>query len=122
VPAADPRAARREQVAIACTSTDAAPTRVVFREFASNDERDAAFASLAGAAPDGECRDDDRARHGYEGARGVGQVVCAVDSDRAGLSWTVPGAPVLGSARLDEPQAADDLYAWWAEHVERTDG
>jgi len=110
-----------EQVAIACASTEEAPTRVVFRRFASNDERDAAFASLAGAAPAGECRDDDRATHGYEGARGAGQVVCAVDSANAGLSWTVPGAPIMGSARLDEPTAADDLYTWWAGHVQRTD-
>ncbi|HSJ43340.1 MAG TPA: protein kinase [Euzebyales bacterium] len=111
-----------EQVAIACTGADEAPTRVVFRQFASVDERDAAFASLASATSDGECRDDRRATHGYEGARGPGQVVCAVDSSKAGLSWTVPGAPIMGSARLDEPAAAGELYDWWADHVERTDG
>lgn len=110
-----------KQVAVACASDDEAPTRVVFRQFATVDERDAAFASLASAAPEGECRDARRATHGYEGARGAGQVVCAVDSDNAGLSWTVPGAPIMGSARLD-PAAASDLYAWWADHVGRTDG
>jgi Protein kinase domain len=119
-PTRDPLAG--EQVAIACTSDDDAPTRVVFRQFASVDERDATFASLASAASDGECRDDPQATHAYEGARGAGQVVCAVDSSTAGLSWTVPGAPIMGSARLDEPAAAGELYDWWADHVDRTDG
>ena len=119
-PTRDPLAG--EQVAVACTSDDEAPTRVVFRQFASVDERDTAFATLASAASDGECRHDRRATHGYEGVRGAGQLLCAVDTDTAGLSWTVPGAPIMGSARLDEPAAAGELYAWWADHVERTDG
>ncbi len=110
-----------ERAAVACASQDHAPTRVVFRSFATNAQRDSALQRLAASAPGGDCRVDDRAVHDYRGADGQGRVLCAVDSATAGLSWTVPDQPIMGSARLDRPDAADDLYAWWATLVGRSD-
>lgn len=110
-----------EQVSVACTSADRAPTRVVFRRFGSTTERDSALAALAGGAGEGDCRDDRRASHDYTGSAGTGRVVCATDDRTAGLSWSVPDEPVMGSARLDDPNRADDLYEWWADLVERSD-
>jgi serine/threonine-protein kinase len=118
-PTRDPLAG--EQVGVACTDPDQAPTRVVLRRFGSAAQRDSALAGLAAGAGDGDCSVDRRASHDYTGAAGTGRVVCATDDRTAGLSWSVPGEPVMGSARLDDPSLADDLYAWWATLVERSD-
>lgn len=113
---------RGQQVAVACESDEQAPTRVVFRRFASTEERDAALTDLAGAADtDGDCRTNDRALHAYRGADGSGRVLCAVADDIVGLSWTVADQPIMGSARIDDPTRADDLYAWWDTLVQRSD-
>lgn len=110
-----------QQTAVACASNAQAPTRVVFRRFASATERDAALNSLAGSAdPEGDCASDDRAVHTYRGADGAGRVVCVV-AEVAGLSWTVPDAPIMGSARIDDPAGARDLYDWWDTLVQRAD-
>lgn len=111
-----------QDVGVACAHADQAPTRVVFRRFGSTDARDAALDRLAAGAGGGDCRDDRRADHPYTGADGEGRVVCAVSSTVAGLSWSVPGEAVMGSARLDDPDRAADLYDWWADLVERSDG
>jgi serine/threonine protein kinase len=110
-----------EQVAISCADDAQTPTRVVFRRFGSQSERDDAFEALARTAGDGDCSVDRRATHTYTGDAGSGRVVCAVDNSTAGLSWTVPDGPFMGSARLDDPAAADELYAWWSEVVQRSD-
>jgi hypothetical protein len=110
-----------EQVAVSCADGEQTPTRVVVRRFGSEAERDDAFAALSASAGDGDCSVDRRATHSYEGAAGSGRVVCAVDGRTAGLSWTVPDGPMMGSARLDDPAAADELYAWWSEVVQRSD-
>jgi serine/threonine protein kinase len=110
-----------EQVAIACADDAQAPTRVVFRRFGSTAERDDAFAALAGRAGDGDCSVDRRAAHSYTGNAGSGRVVCGVDDSRVGLSWTVADGPLMGSARIDDPGAADQLYDWWSEVVQRSD-
>lgn len=116
-PTRDPLAG--QQVAVACASDDQTPTRVVLRRFGSTAERDAALDALGSATSGGDCRTDPRAAHTYVGDAGEGRVVCAVDSAQAGLSWSVPDHPIMGSARLDDPSAADDLYAWWDDLVGR---
>jgi serine/threonine-protein kinase len=112
-----------QQVAVACESGDQAPTRVVFRQFASTTERDAALAALAASADTGaDCRTADRATHVYRGADGPGRVVCVVADDVAGLSWTLPDQPIMGSARIDDAARARDLYSWWDTLVQRSAG
>jgi serine/threonine protein kinase len=110
-----------QEVAVACASAAQTPTQAVFRRFGTAAERDAALAGLAGGVDGGDCRDDRRAAHAYTGADGGGRVVCAVSSTLAGLSWSVPDEPVMGSARLDDPERADELYAWWDDLVGRQD-
>lgn len=121
-PTREPLADQGVEVDVACADPDQAPTRVVFRRFGSIDQRDAALAYVGRAADGGDCSSEPRAEHAYTGSAGEGRVVCLVDSSTAGLSWSVPGEPIMGSARLDDPDSADDLYAWWADLVGRTDG
>jgi serine/threonine protein kinase len=124
-PSSDNRRFDGQRTAIACTSSDQRPTRVVFREFDNETVRDAAFGEMAaGRQPSAaDCRAQDNAIHAYHGSDGDGDVLCSLDGQRiAGMTWTVPGQPVMGSARIDDSETVADLYQWWDSTVERDTG
>jgi serine/threonine-protein kinase len=112
-----------QQAAISCADDQQRPTRVVFRRFATDEQRDAGFAQLSANLSDvGDCRTAANAAHPWEGADGSGRVVCNTSTTVTGLTWTVPDDPVLGSSRIDDPGAEAALYRWWADLVQRRPG
>jgi serine/threonine-protein kinase len=109
-----------QRTAIACAGDAQIPTRVIYRQFDDEAARDAAFDVQASGRREGaDCRIADDAMHAYHGGRGEGRVVCNVAARQAGMTWTVPGQPVLGSARLDGTDTLDELYGWWDGMVRR---
>src|SRR5690606_3629242 len=116
----DSRSFAGQTAAVACSSEAHTPTRVVYRAFGDEAARDAALEELAAGRRTGaDCRVGNDATHGYRGAAGEGRVVCNVADGIAGLTWTVPGGPILGTARLDDVSSLNDLYTWWDGVVER---
>lgn len=113
-----------QRTAVACTNSEQRPTRVVFRQFDDEAARDAAFGELAaGRRSEADCRAEDDAIHAYRGSGGDGEVQCNLDGQRvAGMTWTVPGHPIMGSARLDDSDTLAELYQWWDSTVERDAG
>jgi serine/threonine protein kinase len=112
-----------QREAIACSSDAQSPTGVAYRQFDDEATRDAAFDALASGPREGaDCRFSDVATHRYRGRQGDGRVVCKVARGQAGMTWTVPGQPILGSARIDDSDTLDDLYTWWDGMVERDAG
>ncbi|HSK91341.1 MAG TPA: serine/threonine-protein kinase [Euzebyales bacterium] len=123
--ATDCRSVQNENIdnvgtSVSCSSDEQAPTRVVFREFEDAAARDAAFAGLSAARrANADCRAGHDAVHPYRGSAGDGAVVCNLVDGIAGMSWTVPGEPVMASARLDGSESLDALYGWWDQTVGR---
>jgi hypothetical protein len=113
-----------QRTAVACANSEQSPTRVVFRQFADEATRDTAFGEMAaGRRSAADCRAQDDAIHAYRGAGGDGEVLCNLDERRiAGITWTVPRQPILGSARIDDSDTLADLYQWWDRTVEREAG
>lgn len=108
------------RTAVSCGDTEQTPTRVVYRQFDDEAARDAAFEQQsANRRTNADCRAGHDARHLYRGADGEGQVVCLVAGGVAGITWTVPGQPIMGSSRLDDTDTLADLYGWWNDLVER---
>ena len=121
----DCRSPQRRQIegartAVSCSDAEQTPTRVVFRAFDDEAARDAAFdQQSAGRRTTADCRADHDARHAYRNGDGDGQVYCLVSGGIAGITWTLPGQPIMGSARLDGAETIAELYAWWDEVVGR---
>jgi serine/threonine-protein kinase len=123
-PSTSSRTFSGQRAAVACSNGEQSPTRVVFRQFDDEAARDAAFGEMAaGRQSTADCRAEDDAIHSYRGNGGDGDVLCNLDAGRvAGMTWTVPGQPILGSARIDDSDALTDLYQWWDGTVEREIG
>jgi hypothetical protein len=112
-----------QQEAITCASDAQAPGRVVYRRFDNEADRDAAFVTLASGRTDGaDCRVSDDAVHPYRAQGGDGRVLCNVANGDAGMTWTVPDAPIMGSAVIEETDSLTELYGWWHGMVGRVDG
>jgi len=110
------------RTAISCGNGEQTPTRVVYRAFDDETARDAAFEELSAGRPStADCRTGQSVRHPYRNASGEGQVLCVVAGGEAGITWTVPGQPIMGSSRLDTDTLAD-LYGWWDGLVDRDPG
>jgi hypothetical protein len=88
-----------QREAITCASDGQSPTRVTYRQFDDEATRDVAFDTLSAGRREGaDCRVSDSATHPYRGQLGDGRVMCNVTGGEAGMTWTVPGQPILGSA------------------------
>jgi len=112
-----------QRVAITCARDGQEPTRVVYRRFDDEAARDAAFDSWAAGRGEGaDCRVSDVATHPYRGREGDGRAVCNVARGEAGMTWTVPGHAILGSAVREDSDTLSQLYAWWDGTVERDTG
>ena len=109
---------------VSCLDPDQVATQLTYRLFSDVASRDAAFASLLGevgveAEASGDCSQGGAAAHAFQGAAAAGRVVCKVDGDLAGLSWTREDIPVLVSAQQAGADDLESLYAWWAGKVGR---